>query len=73
MAMSCEWRTAKLPYRLQNETHRGKVARQTSQHIEGWDKKTQRRNLKDEDCFDRELWKEKSLGDEENRVFGEFF
>jgi hypothetical protein len=36
--MSSEWRIAKLLNMLQNGTHRGKEARQTSQYMEGWDK-----------------------------------
>jgi hypothetical protein len=56
-ATSCDWRTAELLHRLQNGTHRG---RRRSRPVNAWkdgsrDSK-QRRNLKDEECIDRELW-----------------
>jgi hypothetical protein len=36
MTTSNEWRTEKLLNRLQNGSHREKEARQTNQHMEGW-------------------------------------
>jgi hypothetical protein len=65
-ATSCEWWTAELLDRLQNGTHRGKggTADQSITWKDGIRDSMQRRNLKDEECFDRELWRKKivSLG-----------
>jgi hypothetical protein len=39
----------------------GKEAPQTSQHMKGWIRGSmQRKNFKDEEYFDRELWREKN-------------
>jgi hypothetical protein len=52
--MECEWRTAE--WNPQGEKDVG----QTSQHMKGWDRDSmQRRNLMDEECFIRELWRKK--------------
>lgn len=57
LAMSCEWRTAEFLEGLQNGTHsRGKPV---STWKDGIGDSTQRGNLKDEECFDQELWKKK--------------
>jgi hypothetical protein len=50
-----DWGTAELLDRLQNGTHKGK---------DGIKDIMQRGNLKDEGCFDRELWRKEimSLG-----------
>jgi hypothetical protein len=57
---------AELIDRLKNGTHKEEEERQTSQYMEGGIRdSTQRRNIKDEERFDPELWKEKinmSLG-----------
>jgi hypothetical protein len=56
---------------LQDETHRGKggLADQ-SVHKDGIRDSTQIRHLKDEEFFDRELWRERTcFGVEENCVF----
>jgi hypothetical protein len=60
---TCEWRTAELLDRLQNGIHKGK--RRGSRPVNMWKvvirDSMQRRNLKDEKCFNQELWKKKKI------------
>jgi hypothetical protein len=75
MATSYEWRTTELLDRLRNETHgKRRHGRPANSLKDGIGDNLQRRNLEDEECFDRELWRKKlCLWVEENCVFTEKF
>jgi hypothetical protein len=64
--MSSEWRAEKLLNRLQNGSHRGerKRGRPVNTWKDGIRESKKRRQLKDEECMDRDLWRRKimSLG-----------
>jgi hypothetical protein len=66
MATSSEWRTEKLLNRLQNGRHKGKGSEvdQSTHGMMGIRESMKRRELKDEECMDRDLWRRKimSLG-----------
>jgi hypothetical protein len=72
MATPCEYRTVELLDRLQNGTHRRR-GRPANKWKHGFRDSMKRRNFKDVEYFNQELWRKKryALGAEENCVFAE--